>query len=62
MLKTGSREAVVWRCSVEKGACNFIWNETLAEVFFCDFAKFLRTPFFKNTFMEHFWWLPLEQD
>ena len=35
--------------------CNFIKNETLAQVFSCEFAKFLRTPFFT----EHLRWLLL---
>ena len=30
-------------------ACNFIKKETLAQVFFMNFAKFLRTPFLQNT-------------
>ena len=30
-------------------------KKTLAQVFCCDFAKFLRTPFF----MKHLWWLLL---
>ena len=33
------------RCSIKKWcfeACNFIKKETLAQVFFCEFAKFLR--------------------
>ena len=30
-------------------ACNFIKEKTLAQVFSCEFAKFLRTPFSKNT-------------
>ena len=29
--------------------CNFIKKETLIQVFSCDFAKFLRTPFLQNT-------------
>ena len=35
--------------------CNFIKKWTLAQVFSCEFAKFLRTPL--ST--EHFWWLLL---
>ena len=30
-------------------AYNFIKKETLAQVFSCEFAKFLRTPFFNRT-------------
>ena len=26
-------------------ACNFIKKETMAQVFSCEFAKFIRTPF-----------------
>ena len=36
-------------------ACNFTLKETLAQVFSCEFAKFLRTPFFT----EHLRWLLL---
>ena len=47
------------RCSVKKGvlknfkqvkpqACNFIKKEALAQVFFVNFVKFSRTPFFKT--------------
>ena len=35
--------------------CNFIKNETLAQVFSVNFVKFLRTPFY----IEHLWWLLL---
>ena len=37
-------------------ACNFIKEETLAQVFPMNFAKFLRRPFI----VEHLWWLLLE--
>ena len=30
-------------------ACNFIKKESLAQVFSCEFVKFLRTPFLQNT-------------
>ena len=30
-------------------ACNFIKNEALAQMFSCNFVKFLRTPFLQNT-------------
>ena len=47
------------RCSVKKGVlknfkqvkpqtCNFIKKEALAQVFFVNFVKFSRTPFFKT--------------
>ena len=29
--------------------CNFFIKETLTQVFSCEFAKFLRTPFLRNT-------------
>ena len=29
--------------------CSFFKNETLAQVFSCEFCKFLRTPFLQNT-------------
>ena len=37
------------------GACNFIKEETLAQVLFCEFAKFLRTPFLQSTSGGCFW-------
>ena len=37
-------------------ACNFIKKENLAQVFSCEFSKFLRTPFLT----EHLWWLLLK--
>ena len=40
---------------VTAAASNFIKKETLAQVFFSAFCKFLRTPFFKK----HLWWLLL---
>ena len=50
-IKVGLTEAVVQGCSVKKmfleilqKACNFIKKETLAQVFFVIFEKFLRTP------------------
>ena len=61
-------EAVVRKCSIKKvflkisqilqentRAGNFIKKETLAQVFSCEIAKFLRKPFFK----EHLRWLLL---
>ena len=36
-------------------ACNFIKKRFQHSCFPVKFAKFIRTPFFK----EHFWWLPL---
>ena len=43
-------DADVSSCSVEKTeTCNFIKNETLAQVFSCDIAKFLRTLFLQQT-------------
>ena len=38
-------------------ACNFIKKDFLAQVFSCEFAKFLRTPFF----IEHLRWLLLKR-
>ena len=32
-------------CAVTPEPCNFIKKETLAQVFSCEFVKFLRTPF-----------------
>ena len=37
-------------------ACNFIKKETLAQVFSCELAKFLITPFLT----EQLWWLLLD--
>ena len=34
---------------LQASAFNFIKKETLAQVFSCDFSKFLRTPFLQNT-------------
>ena len=34
---------------LQSWACKFIKKETLAQVFSCEFAKFLRTPFFYRT-------------
>ena len=40
-------EAVFRRCSIkETQVCNFIENETLAQVFFCDFSEILENIFF----------------
>ena len=38
-------------------ACNFIKIETLAQVFSCEFAKFLRTPFLREQrlVLTNFW-------
>ena len=36
-----------WSCRPQ--TCNFIKNETLAQAFSCEFCKFLRPPFLKNT-------------
>ena len=57
-------EAVVWRCSVKKVFLEtaLISKESvcakdsfiMAQVFSCEFAKFLRTPFF---YKKHFPWL-----
>ena len=35
--------------------CKFIKKETLAQVFSCNFANFLKTPFY----IEQIWWLLL---
>ena len=37
--------------------CNFIKKETLAQVFYVNFVKLLRTPFS----IEHLWWLLLQR-
>ena len=34
---------------VQKINCNFIKNETFAQVFSCEFCKILRAPFLQNT-------------
>ena len=34
---------------MQASTCNFIRKETLAQVFFCEFAKFIWTPFLQNT-------------
>ena len=39
----------------EPPPCNFIKKETLAQVFPCEFVKFLRTPFYT----QQLWWLLL---
>ena len=37
------------RCSIKKGACNFIKKETLAEVFSCEFCEFCKNTFSDRT-------------
>ena len=44
-------------CARVPQACNFIKKETLAQLFSCEFAKFLRTPFLT----EQFRWLLLQR-
>ena len=49
-------QAVAQRCSVKKGilklirpqACNFVKIDTPAQMFSCDFCKYLRTPFYRT--------------
>ena len=49
-------EGVVQRCSVKKGACNFIEKETLTQVFSCECCEiFKNTIFLQNTSGSYFW-------
>ena len=45
----GATEAVVRRCFMKKGACNFIKNKTLAQVFSCEFFDISKNTFFYRT-------------
>ena len=40
---------VFFLITLQAQACKFIKIETLAQVFFCEFAEFLRTSFLKNS-------------
>ena len=48
-LKVFSSEAVAQRCSVKKVSCNFIKNETLAQVLSCEFCEIYKNTFFYRT-------------
>ena len=60
-ISQSSKENTYARASflikLQASICNFIKNETLAQVFSCEFCEI-----FKNTFIEHLRWLLLIRD
>ena len=52
---TLARAFLLIKLQAAASSCNFIKKETLAQVFSCNFVKFLRRPFLT----EQLWWLLL---